>query len=91
MIFIAYGVPSIFYFIYVYSGKFYSFINLSYAINLTLAENLLIESKLSILSEDLLSIIIPAVSLEIKEVNVTVYNCIFDDEYWFNNINMAKC
>lgn len=54
-----------------------------------IAEKFLIESKLTILSEDLLSIIIPGVSLEMKESNATVYNCLFDDEYWLQGIRMS--
>ncbi|MFL0194160.1 hypothetical protein ACJDU8_00940 [Clostridium sp. WILCCON 0269] len=38
-------------------------------------------SGLTILDKELLSVEIPNISLELKESNVTVYNCLFEDEY----------
>ena len=36
--------------------------------------------NLKVLSKDELSIVIPGVKLELKQNNVTVYNCLFEDE-----------
>lgn len=37
--------------------------------------------NLTILYEDMLSVEIPNVSLEMKKTGVTIYNCLFEDEY----------
>lgn len=43
---------------------------------------LLEENEIEIIEEDILDIVVPNVSLEMKKENVTVYNCLFEDSYF---------